>query len=188
MLHRTRLYQETCPATVLRLYPATLRGTARCPATAWWGLKAFAVWQARYMTGPSIQPPRLLLAQQRRENQWGMTQCGSSMSGSRGRPSPGKVWLSHQVHIYKYHGFLFWSCINGTYAFSILVCFFFLILFLVVPIRLVRKNTWHRWAAADHDSNHLSERMWLWGCETALLIIPCCLKQYFTFLNKMYVI
>lgn len=85
---------------MLRLCPATQRATAHCPATAWWGPTASAAWRAQCMTGPSAPPPPPPSLQRRRGGRWGTTPCGSCMSGSRGRPSPGKVWLSQQVHIY----------------------------------------------------------------------------------------
>lgn len=100
MLRPIRPYPGTCPATVLRLCPDTRRATAHCPATVWWGLTASAVWRVLFMTGPSPLLPLMLSLQQRRGGQWGMTPCGSCMSGSRGRPSLGKVWLSRQVDRY----------------------------------------------------------------------------------------
>lgn len=95
----TRPYRGTCPATEPRSCRATRRVTARCPATAWCVLTASAAWQAPCMTGPSAPPPPQPSPQRRKGGRWGMTPCGSCMSGSRGRPSPGKVWHSQQVLI-----------------------------------------------------------------------------------------
>lgn len=95
----TRPYPGTCRATVPRLFLATQRATARYRAIAWWGPTASVVWRALCTTGPSVPPPPPLSPQRRRGGRWGTTPCGSCMSGSRGRPSPGKVWLHQQVQI-----------------------------------------------------------------------------------------